>query len=104
MAREFDKLVRDNIPGIIEENGEDPKVHIADDDEYSDRLIEKLDEEVAEYRESRELDELADIVEVIHAIRKDRGLTIEELQKRRTQKAERRGRFDEGIVLERIEE
>jgi predicted house-cleaning noncanonical NTP pyrophosphatase (MazG superfamily) len=103
MAREFDKLVRDKIPEIIEEDGKVPEIHIADDDEYTERLVEKLEEEVAEFLESREIEELADILEVIHALRKDRGVTVEELQEKREQKAEQRGRFDEGVVLERVE-
>ena len=76
----------------------------ADEEEYTERLAAKLGEEVAEYRESRELDELADILEVVHAIRKNEGITSEELQELREEKAEQRGRFDERIVLERVEE
>ena len=103
MAREYDKLVRDEIPSIIEANGETPTTHEVDGEEYTERLVEKLDEEVAEYRESRELDELADVLEVVHAIRKDRGMTVEELAERRERKAEERGRFDDGVVLDRVE-
>lgn len=103
MPCESDKLVRDEIPEVIEENGEEPTIHIADDKEYSDRLTEKFDEEVTEYQESGELSELTDILEVVHAIRKDRGLGREELQKIREQKADQRGRFNEGIVLEQVE-
>lgn len=103
MAREFDKLVRDKIPEIIEEDGKEPEIHIADNGEYTERLVEKLDEEVSEFLESREIDELADILEVIHAIREDSGLSIEQLQKKREEKAEQRGRFDEGVVLQRVE-
>lgn len=103
MAEEFDKLVRDKIPQVIKENGEEPTIHLAEGDEYSERLAEKLDEEVTEYLESREVSELADVLEVVHAIRKDRGVTVEELQETRTQKAEKRGRFDEGFVLEQVE-
>lgn len=103
MTEEFDKLVRDKIPEVIEEKGEEPTIHLADDDEYSERLAEKLDEEVTEYLESREISELVDVLEVVHAIRKDRGVTVEELRDKRTQKAKQRGRFCEGIVLERVE-
>lgn len=104
MAREFDKLVRDKIPDVIEAKGEDPTIHVVDGEEYSDRLVEKLYEEVREYRESRDIEELADVLEVVHAIRKDRGVSVDELAKIRVRKAEQRGRFDEGIVLERVEE
>ncbi|GAB6879425.1 nucleoside triphosphate pyrophosphohydrolase [Halorubrum gandharaense] len=103
MAREYDKLVRDEIPAIIAANGETPPTHEVDGEEYSERLVEKLAEEVAEYRESRELDELADVLEVVHAIRKVRGMTVEELAERRERKADQRGRFDDGVVLDRVE-
>jgi len=52
VTREYDKLVRDGIPAIIEDDGETPVVHTASGDEFEQRLEEKLDEEVAEYRES----------------------------------------------------
>jgi predicted house-cleaning noncanonical NTP pyrophosphatase (MazG superfamily) len=79
MPRESDKLVRDSIPEIIKANGEEPTIHIADDEEYTNRLEDKLAEEAAEYRESRDIEELVDIIEVVHAIRRERGLIAEEL-------------------------
>jgi len=103
MAREYDKLVRDAIPEIVEENGETPVVHAADEDEYERRLVEKLQEEIKEYREDRNVEELADVLEVVHAIRKQRGVSVSELERLRAEKADRRGRFDERLVLERVE-
>jgi predicted house-cleaning noncanonical NTP pyrophosphatase (MazG superfamily) len=104
MTREFDKLVRDGIPRIIDADGETPETHVADDEEYAERLVDKLEEEVAEYREGRRVEELADILEVLHAIREQRGVTVEELREMREQKATERGRFEERIVLERVVE
>ncbi|GAB7018323.1 nucleoside triphosphate pyrophosphohydrolase [Halostagnicola bangensis] len=103
MRREFDKLVRDKIPAIITQNGEEPVTNRVTGEDYSDRLVEKLEEEVAEYRESRSLEELADVLEVVHAIRKTKGVSVDELNEKRAQKAEQRGRFDEGVVLKRVE-
>jgi predicted house-cleaning noncanonical NTP pyrophosphatase (MazG superfamily) len=99
----LDKLVRDRIPEIVEANGDEPVVHRATDDEYGRRLRDKLNEEVAEYCESRDVEELADVLEVVHAIRHYRGVTDERLREIRERKAERRGRFEEGFVLERVE-
>ncbi|GGL69029.1 nucleoside triphosphate pyrophosphohydrolase [Halocalculus aciditolerans] len=101
MTREYDKLVRDGIPGIIEEEGETPVTHVADGDEYEDRL---LDEEAAEYRESGDVEELADVLEVVHALRDLEGRSRDELETMRAEKAEERGRFSEGVVLERVED
>nr|WP_274595368.1 hypothetical protein [Halorubrum sp. SS7] len=44
------------------------------------------------------------MLEVVHALRELNGLSAEELAELRAEKAERRGRFDERIVLERVEE
>lgn len=104
MTRQYDKLVRDGIPEIIEKNGEEPIIHTIDRDEYATCLLEKLDEEVDEYREGRELEELADILEVVHAIRNERGVTVEELQEIREQKAEQVGRFEDRIILDSVKE
>lgn len=104
MTREFDKLVRDGVPELIEESGDEPVVHTAQGEEYSRRLVEKLEEELAEFRESGDPEELADLLEVLHAVRKDRGLTVAERRELRAKKAQRRGRFDDGIVLERVQQ
>jgi predicted house-cleaning noncanonical NTP pyrophosphatase (MazG superfamily) len=57
VPREYDKLVRDRIPEVIEENGERPVVHRVDGAEYHGRLVDKLEEEVAEYREDESVEE-----------------------------------------------
>ncbi|EMA37318.1 nucleoside triphosphate pyrophosphohydrolase [Halobiforma nitratireducens] len=103
MAREYDKLIRDAIPEIIERNGETPLVHTATEAEYERRLREKLDEEVAEFQESGAAEELADVLEVVHAIREQEGISVERLEQLRTEKARERGRFEKRVVLERVE-
>lgn len=102
MAREYDKLVRDRIPEVIEAGGETPVVHVADSEEYERRLREKLDEEVAEYQENGRVEELADVLEVVHALRELDGLSAAELADIRAEKADERGRFAERIVLEEV--
>ena len=65
---EFNKLVRDKIPQMIESQGEKPVIRILGEEEYHAALEQKLLEEAGEYRESRELAELADILEVVFAL------------------------------------
>jgi len=103
VTREYDKLVRDRIPDVVEADGERPVTHVADDDEYERRLREKLTEEVREYREDGDPEELADVLEVLHALRELAGLTESELATLRAEKANERGRFEDRIVLERVE-
>lgn len=104
MADHHDKLVRDRIPEIVREDGKRPVTTTVEGQAYQRRLIAKLEEEVAEYRDSRHPRELVDVLEVVHALRTYHGLDADELAGRREAKAERNGRFDEGIVLDRVEE
>jgi predicted house-cleaning noncanonical NTP pyrophosphatase (MazG superfamily) len=100
---EYDKLVRDRIPEICRENGETPVTHVETGEDYRERLRAKLCEEAAEFRESGDPEELADVLEVLAAIRHAEGFEREELERLREQKAEERGRFEDGIVLERVD-
>jgi len=100
---EYDKLVRDDIPEIIRDDDERPVTHVAEGDEYRQRLREKLCEEAAEFRESGDPEELADVMAVVAAIREAEGLDGEELATRREEKADERGGFEDGVVLERVE-
>ena len=100
---EYDKLVRDHIPEIIRENGETPVTHVEEGYEYRMRLREKLCEEAEEFRESGNPEELADVLEVLAAIREVEGFEQAELEQLQEEKADERGRFSEGIVLERVE-
>ena len=105
MARkEYDKLVRDRIPEIIEAQDRRPVydwLGAADSAEY---LAKKLSEEAAEYAESRELEELADVVEVVRGILHHRGTTWAELEEVRSRKYAERGGFEGGIRLTAVEE
>ncbi|MDD6200028.1 MAG: nucleoside triphosphate pyrophosphohydrolase, partial [Firmicutes bacterium] len=65
---EYQKLVRDKIPELIAAGGETPVIRVLEDGEYLSRLEDKLEEEVAEYRQSGEPEELADILEVVYAL------------------------------------
>ena len=74
----YKKLVRDNIPEIIEKDNLVPICRTLNDKEYQTELNKKLVEEVKEYLESQEIEELADIVEVIYSIVKSKNISLEE--------------------------
>lgn len=98
----YKKLVRDNIPNIIESKGEKPIIRILNDEEYKQLLDEKLVEEVNEYISSNETEELADLVEVLYAILDYKGVKIEDFEKIRISKKEKRGGFKNKIFLEDV--
>jgi predicted house-cleaning noncanonical NTP pyrophosphatase (MazG superfamily) len=99
MTKTYDKLVRDNIPSIIEKSGKECTYRILSDGEYLEMLDAKLDEELGEYHRDGSIEELADLVEVIHAAALARGYTLEELEAVRAKKAEERGGFEKRILL-----
>ena len=103
---EYNNLVRDFIPQIIIDEWKKIQTHIADDIEYWEALKNKLQEEVIEAKESvnnkKLLEELADIVEVIYAILKYKWYSIEELEKTRLEKREKRWGFNDRIILEKV--
>lgn len=96
----YDKLVRDRIPEIIAANGDSSVTHIAQDEEYWQKLKEKLLEEAQEFISDETPEEMADLLEVIEAIysyRKFDKMAIEVLRK---EKYRKRGGFKKRIILE----
>jgi len=102
----YDKLVRDRIPDIIRQAGKRPTTRTADEVEYRTLLEAKLAEELAELRrpDADRQEELADILEVLLALAAAEGLSPGHLYARRHEKAEKRGKFEERIVLLEVEE
>lgn len=101
---DYDKLVRDRIPEIIEASGKECDITILSDEEYLKRVDAKLDEELAEYHREQNIEELADLMEVIFAAAKARGYSLEELEACRMEKAEKRGTFEKKILLTEVRE
>ena len=108
MPTEYDKLVRDRIPELVEANGETPVTRRVEGEEYDDYLAEKLVEEAHEFREARADDgadadrELADVLAVVGTLL-DCG-DRDRVERLREEKAAERGGFSDGVVLERVEE
>lgn len=57
----YNKLVRDNIPEIMINNGAKPVIRILNDEEYLVELNKKLQEELHEYLLDGNIEELADL-------------------------------------------
>lgn len=64
----YNKLVRDNILEIISNNNKKSSYHIATDEEYKNKLLEKLKEEVCEFITDKNEEELADIFKLLNIL------------------------------------
>lgn len=100
--KQYNKLVRDRIPEIIEAGGAACVTEVLSDEMYLRMLDAKLDEELAEYHEDPVLEELADLMEVIYAVAQARGYTPEELETVRREKACARGAFAQKLLLRQV--
>lgn len=105
MEKIYNKLVRDNIPQIIENDGKKPITRTLNDEEYKIELERKLLEEYQEVlsakNKEQRIEEIADMLEVlsalIHIENKDLASVISVMDKKR----ESRGGFSKKIFLEK---
>lgn len=98
------KLVRDRIPEIIRERGAVPHIRILGRESLYPRLLDKLREEIREFEESPCAEELADISEVLRTLALTLNIPYEEVEMERERKFRERGGFQQGILLEGIDE
>ena len=100
--RVYNKLVRDNIPDIIRQQGETPVIRTLEDGEFLRCLEGKLREEVEEFLAEKNLNELGDILEVLEAMAHLQGWTDREIRRAKEEKAQRNGAFRERGFLEKV--
>ncbi|TCI65744.1 nucleoside triphosphate pyrophosphohydrolase [Exiguobacterium sp. SH0S2] len=102
----YNKLVRDEIPTIIEQSGKIAIHKKLSNAEHMKFAAHKLHEEIKEYEETNideeSLEELADILELVYTLGKMHGASIEELNRIREEKREKRGGFEKGLFLEEV--
>ncbi len=94
---EYNKLVRDKIPEILDKKNLFYEKKIASNEEYKKELVKKLLEEANEFFETPTGEELGDVIEVIMALKKlPEYLNVEEIRKK---KRNARGGFEQRIIL-----
>jgi predicted house-cleaning noncanonical NTP pyrophosphatase (MazG superfamily) len=100
---EYNKLVRDKIPAIIEARGERVEIVRLSGDALISALRQKLVEESLEALDAKSGDdlvgELADVEEVISGLRHALRLTETQIESERVDKEKRRGGFRKGYML-----
>lgn len=99
----YDKLVRDRIPEIIELSGKQCIIEYCNDNiELKRRLVEKLSEEGEEYLENFAEEELADLLQVVYSLIEMSDCKLEDIVEIMTEKMTARGGFSKGIILKKV--
>lgn len=99
----YNKLVRDKIPEIIEDDRRICDIRVLNDTEMVEALTNKLKEEVAEFEDDNNLEELADILEVVYELTKRLGYNKTNLEDERLIKRRERGGFENNLLLKSVE-
>jgi len=103
----YNKLVRDRVPEIIAKAGKIAKYKRLDELEFRDALRAKVVEEAEELLAASEetlRTELADLAEVFDAVLRAYNVSHKDLSALRIKRNSARGRFDERIFLESVED
>tara|TARA_Y100000310_G_scaffold41755_1_gene39044 strand:+ start:980 stop:1279 length:300 start_codon:yes stop_codon:yes gene_type:complete len=98
------KLVRDKIPQIIIDSGRKVRYHVASESEHIFRLYEKMLEEMEEFRENPCVEEAADMLEVLNGLCHTHNISMVDVVNKAIAKRTERGPFDDGVVLEEVED
>ncbi|MDO9231703.1 MAG: nucleoside triphosphate pyrophosphohydrolase [bacterium] len=102
---EYPKLVRDNIPEIVEQRtGKKTKTRILEDNaEYAEFLLHKVEEEANELANTTDkehlIEEISDVKELLDTILEFNELDWETVEKVQKEKAEKRGGFKKRILM-----
>ena len=97
------KLVRDFIPHIIERDGRTCTYHVAGEEEYEQRLFDKMREELDEFVEEPSIEEAGDMYEVFVSILELHDIDLADVKAAALEKKALRGGFDSRIVLEAVD-
>ncbi|WP_324283092.1 nucleoside triphosphate pyrophosphohydrolase [Cyanobacterium aponinum UTEX 3222] len=99
----YSKLIRDNIPDLLDKNNLSYQVKILNHDQYKQGLKWKLIEEAGEVfaTDNKEdlIEEIADVYEVIEAILEANNITSDDVNLVKEKKAKLKGKFRKKLQL-----
>lgn len=99
----YNKLCRDKIPDLIRGKGFECDVREVDHDEYKREIVRKVYEEASgvsnHHGRSSLMKELADLMITIDAVRKEFGITEEELEEAVENSIEDKGGYEDKFYL-----
>lgn len=104
MMKKYNKLVRDKILEKLDKKNVKYTFHIADENQYFEKLKQKLLEEANEVIICDwNIEELADLQQVIFAICEYKNFSKSDLEKARLEKLQKNWGFEKKIILNECE-
>lgn len=107
MIKEYNKLIRDRIPEIIEKAGEEPQTRILSRREFikeiKEKILEEAQELIAARGQKKVINEIVDIQELIDTLIAEMGITKFELWEFQRRKNKTRGGFKKRLFLIKTE-
>jgi len=104
----YNKLIRDNIPAIIDMDNKSCVVTTLDDEQFHKELKKKLIEEANEVITASTRDELigelADMYEIIDKLKEIYNIEDIEVNKIQKIKSEKNGKFDKKLFLVSVDD
>lgn len=101
---DYNKLVRNMIPGNIAKKGAQCSFRTLDEASFLHELNRKIVEEAYEFAEANDIEELGDLLEVVSEIMKIKKYTQDDVISAMKRKRESKGDFSQRIYLEYVEE
>ncbi|MBA2279309.1 nucleoside triphosphate pyrophosphohydrolase [Candidatus Saccharibacteria bacterium] len=100
---EVNKLVSDNTPEILASKGITAKFHEADHDQYEIELLEKLREEVLEFKNNKSIVQLSDLLITVDAVVELHGWGQEDVLAAKAERLNEKGGYSKRLILEQTE-
>ena len=101
--KQYQKLIRDSIPEIMDAKGLGYEIRVLQNEEYLVSLYEKLHEELKEIKEATDrkawIEEMADLKETMLALLAANDVSLSELETVRKEKKKSRGGFEKRLFL-----
>jgi predicted house-cleaning noncanonical NTP pyrophosphatase (MazG superfamily) len=101
---EYRKLIRDKVPDILEAEGVKATYHKADHDEFEIELLEKLREEVIEFKNAKSIDELVDLLETLDTVIAFYEWKQEDIITLKNEKRAEKGGYSKQLILDKTEQ
>lgn len=102
-----EKLIRDHVSKHLRVSGIEMATRVLDHAEYLKCLKDKLSEEAEEVlnatSKAEMTEELADVLEVVQALSRAHDLSLEEIEKARTEKKRNKGGFEDRLYGSYVE-